>query len=351
VHILDKDDVSVLNVCAKYLARADESPRHDFGGQGAGDPRARICEAWRFPIVDSYSDGVDQVASYAFNEVTFVYGLPWVQRPGSVGVIGTFGSLHTPVALRQVADTPFFTRTFRIPKGEVHTYKFVVDGAAMPDPINPQRVTLDNGREWSRFFTQLCSQPVSFERWELALLDRLTTHILPFRTHDGENFLQRFYFGADRAAKETQYAHAYRLDQPVGVVNFIDKLLAREESHYLLDYRLCLGEIDRVLRQRNPVLEPWKVSRELFVDLYDQMWSGSVPGWNYAAYGNPRHFVQLLRRHTFTGAFSHPKYGGNAGAAGWAYLEERLVTPDGDTAFDWRRVTEQPLGTDPVYRG
>ena len=81
MHILDKDDVSVLNVCAKYLARTDESPRHDFGGLGPGNPRARICEAWRFPIVDSYSDGVDQVASYAFNEVTFVYGLPWAPRP------------------------------------------------------------------------------------------------------------------------------------------------------------------------------------------------------------------------------------------------------------------------------
>ena len=351
MEIIDKDDVSVLNACAKYLARADDGPRHNFGQYADGDPRARICEAWRFPIVDSYYDGRDQETSYAFNEVTFVHGLPWLEPAREVGLVGSFGGLHTPVPLRRIPDTPFFTRTLKIPKGQVHTYKFIVDGAATPDAINPQRVTLDNGREWSRFFTQLCSQPVSFERWELSLLDRLTAHILPFRTEEGENFLERFYFNADRQAKQTQYAHAYRLDQPVGVVNFIDKLLAREESHYLLDYKLCLGEIDRVLRTRNPVVEPWKQSREAFVELYDQLWAGSVPGWNHGSYGDPRHFLQLLRRHTFTGAFSHPKYGGNAGAAGWSYLEERCLTEDGETAFDWRRITEPPLGRDPVYRG
>jgi Gluconate 2-dehydrogenase subunit 3/Glycogen recognition site of AMP-activated protein kinase len=351
VQILEKDDTSVLNVCAKYLARTDLSPRHNFGQFQATDHRARISEAWRFPIIDSYSDGVDQAASYAFNEVTFVHGLPWLPPPNAVGIVGTFASLHEPIPLRRIAATPFFTCTLKIPKGEVHTYKFIVDGVPTPDPINPQRVTLENGREWSRFFTHLCSQPVSFERWELALLDRLTTHILPFRTVEGENFLERFYFGADKASKDTQYAHAYRLDQPVGVVNFIDKLLAREESHHLLDYKICLGEIDRVLRARNPVVEPWKASRELFVELYDQMWAGAVGGWNDANYGNPRYFLQLLRRHTFTGAFSHPKYGGNAGAAGWAYLEERFREADGGTAFDWRRITEQPLGSEPIYRG
>ena len=182
VEILDKDDVSVLNVCAKYLARADESPRHNFGQFAASDPRARICEAWRFPVIDSYSDGRNQAASYAFNEVTFVHGLPWVPSPNAVGVVGTFASLHEPIPLRRIPATPFFTCTLKIPKGEVHTYKFIVDGVPMPDAINPQRVTLENGREWSRFFTHLCSQPVSFERWELSILDRLTTHILPFRT-------------------------------------------------------------------------------------------------------------------------------------------------------------------------
>jgi hypothetical protein len=351
LQILQKDDVTVLNVCAKYLPRDDRAPRHNFGQFEPDDARGQVCEAWRFPIIDTYYDGMDQVASYAFNEVTFVYGLPWLPSPRSVSVLGTFGALHAPMPLRQIAGTPYFTLTLKVPKGEVHIYKFIVDGEAHPDPINPQRVTLDNGREWSRFFTQLCSQPLSFERWELILLDRLTTHILPFRTEEGENFLQRFYFTADKQSKERQYAHAYRLDQPVGVVNFIDKLVAREESHHLVDYKVCLVQINRILRKRNPVIEIADMNREMFVELYEQMWNGVVPEWNYAEYGSPRFFLQLLRRHTFTGAFSHPKYGGNAAAAAWAYLEERFRGPDGQTLFNWRRVIEQPLGTDPIYRG
>jgi len=351
VEILQIDDTAVLNVCAKYLARDDSEPRHNFGHFSETDPRARICEPWRFPIIDSYSDGRDPVASYAYNQVTFVFGLPWIASPSTVAVVGSFTALHDRLPLVRIAGTPFFALALKIPKGEVHTYKFIVDGVATADPINPQRVVLDSGREWSRFFTQLCSEPLCFERWELALLDRLTLHILPFRTEAGQNFLERFYFNSDRQARETQYARAYRLDQPVGVVNFIDKLLAREEAHYLVDYRICLRLIDRVLRARNPFIEPSEMPREAFLELYDQLWSGAVPGWSYAEYGNPRHFLQLLRRHTFTGAFSHPKYGGNVGAAGWAYLQERFQTSGGESSFDWRRVTEQPLGTDPVYRG
>jgi hypothetical protein len=334
--VIPKDNVAVLNVCAKYLARDDR----------------RVSDAWRFPIVDAYSDGTNFTDSYAYNDVTFVYGLPGMPAALSVGVVGTFANLYDPLPLRVIADTPFWTVSVKVPKGEVHTYKFIVDGVPTLDPINPQRATLENGREWSRFFTQLASQPISFERWELKVLDRLTCHILPFRTEAGENFLRRFYFDHDRATRETQYAHAYRLDQPVGVVNFIDKVVAREESQYLIDYKLCLRQIDRVLRQRNPYVEPGDQPAEAFVDLYDQMWQGTVRGWDYSQYGNPKFFVQLLRRHTMTGAFSHPKYGGNGAAAGWAYLEERFRDPkSNDSLFNWRRITEQPLGTDPVYRG
>ena len=71
----------------------------------------------------------------------------------------------------------------------MHLYKYVVDGQAVVDPINPQRVTQDNGREWSRFFTHLVTEPVSFERWGLAILNRIAQHILPFETNEGRNFL------------------------------------------------------------------------------------------------------------------------------------------------------------------
>ncbi|MBL8292259.1 MAG: hypothetical protein JNN08_10510, partial [Bryobacterales bacterium] len=68
--------------------------------------------------------------------------------------------------------------------------------------------------------------------------------------------------------------------------------------------------------------------------------------------------LYLLRRHVVTGAFCHPKYGGNAGAAGWAYLEETYRKPSpspgvlGDTFFDWRRSLEPAAGgRNQDYRG
>ena len=109
---------------------------------------------------------------------------------------------------------------------------------------------------------------------------------------------------------------------------------------------------DRVLRQRNPYAEPIQVSDELFNQLYDEMATDNVSGWDYNVYASPAYFIKILRRHTFTGAFSHPKYGGNSGAAGWAYLSERMRDPQtGRTLFDWPRITEKPLGESPDYHG
>ena len=351
VRTVDKDATAILNYCTKYLARDDAGPRHNFGQFDDADLRARMAESWRFPLVDGYSDGVDFDAGYGYNEVTFVWRADGDAGSAQVSVVGTFGNLYEPIALARVADTPFHAVTVVVPKGEVHHYKYLVDGRATLDPINPQTATLDSGAVWSRFFTQLASEPVSFQRWEIAILKRLTAHVLPFETVDAANFLSRFYDTLDVQAKTTQYAHAYRLDQPVGVVNFIDKLLAREENHRLIDYRICLRLIDRLLRLRNPYIEPSLMSKEMYRELYEQMASGDVPGWDYDAYGSPRFFLKLLRRHAFTGAFSHPKYGGNAGAAAWAYLEEKYRDPSGKTLFDWRRVIEKPLGTSPDYHG
>jgi hypothetical protein len=58
----------------------------------------------------------------------------------------------------------------------------------------------------------------------------------------------------------------------------------------------------------------------------------------------------LLRRHAVTTAFSHPRYAGNVGAAGWAYLEYRYADSNKQTLFDWRAALERPLGTNPYYR-
>lgn len=345
VQLIARMDVDILNYCAKYISRDSAGVDHNFGQYGPGDLRARVCEPWRFPIIDSHSDGSDFIASYRFNEVTFVLAVPPSSRlPQQVGVVGTFANLYEPLPMRRLKfqgeELPFFAITAVVPKGEVHTYKLVVDGEPQLDPINPQLVILDNGTTWSRFFTHACTRPISFERWEAALLQRLTDHILPFRTAEGQ-----------RALEQNLVSKTFLLDQSVGAVNFIDKLIAREENHYFDDYKTCLQLIDRVLRGRNPFEEPQVMPKQMFVQLYDQMAENNVPGWDYSRYGSPRYFLQLLRRHTFCGAFCHPKYGGNTQAAGWAYLEEKYRAVDGTTLFDWRRAIERPLGNDPDYHG
>jgi gluconate 2-dehydrogenase subunit 3-like protein len=351
MNVVDEEDVYVLNYCAKYLARSNSDARQDFGQYDAGDPRGNICEPWRFPLVDTYSDGTDPAASYAFNQVTFVYRAPGPLAGPAVAVVGTFANLYEPIPLRPIPDTPYFTLTLVVPKAQVHHYKFLVAGQPTLDPINPQRVVLDNGQAWSRFFTHLATEPIVFERWELAILSRLSEHILPFETAEARNFLSRFYDAVDRQAKETQYVHAYRLDQPVGIANYIDKLVAKEEAHHLVDYRIGLALIDQLLRRRNPYVEPREMSKEMYRDLYEQMASGTVPGWNYERYANPAYLLQVMRRHMFTGAFSHPKYGGNSGAAAWAYLEEKYRDANGATLFNWRRIMERPLGDSVDYHG
>ena len=350
--IVHKADEDILNSCAKYLARDFQEPRNNFGQYPTGDLRGHISDCWRFPVIDSYSDGSNFEASYALNEVTFVYTQPQQAPPEQVAVLGTFHNLYEPVPLRRIPSTPYFTVSMVIPKNQVHTYKYLVDGQVVLDPINPQRTVADNGKPWSRFFTQLCATPISFDRRELALLERIVNRILPFHTPEGKNFLDRYYQNLDRGSRINALPRAYRLNEPVGVVNYIDKVVAREENHHLQDYRVCLREVDRVLRQRNPVTEPTLVSDEFFNQLYDEMAADRVPGWDYSEYGSPAYFLRLLRRHTYTGAFSHPKYGGNSGAAGWAYLSERLRDPDtGRTLFDWPRITEKPLGSSPDYHG
>ena len=356
VQVIQHDSDYLLARCAKYLARDYTlEARHEYGPFAGADLRARVCETWRFPAVDSFTGELPLDAAYALDEVTFVYFDPNRPAPQSVEVVGTFGDLYQPVPLRRIVDElPYFAVTAVVPKGEVHTYKFRVDGALVLDPINPQRVVLDNGSEWSRFFTHACTVPITFERWERAILLRLTSHVLPFHTADGQRFLDRYYESLDRQSRDRNVPTAYQFDTSVGVVNFIDKLVAREEIHHRSDYKTCLSIIDEVLRTRNPYEEPEVMPRDMFVDLYTQMGDGpdgNVPGWKLRRYERPRYFLELLRRHTLTGAFSHPKYGGNAGAAGWAYLEDRYRDANGKTLFDWRVNQERPLGRNADYRG
>src|ERR671939_937347 len=82
--VVTKDDIYVLNHVTKYLARENNDERHSFGQYGPGDPRAKICEAWRFPIIDGHYNRADPGESFNWNEVTFVHAVPRDrQLPGS----------------------------------------------------------------------------------------------------------------------------------------------------------------------------------------------------------------------------------------------------------------------------
>jgi hypothetical protein len=352
--VIDKDDLYVLNHCTRYLARDGDEPRHDFGQYEPGDPRARIAEAWRYPIVDSYYDGASIDASYGFNCVTFVHD-GRVTPASDVAVTGSFTELYQPVALRPIRflgePSGIWALTVRVPKGQIHTYKLRVDGTWTVDPINPQTVTLDNGREWSRFFTEGCQIPLTLARRERDLLGRIVAHLLPFRSDENSRFVRGLYESLDRAERERQFPLAYRLDEEVGVVNYIDKVIARAERHNADDYKTCLSIIDGVLRGRFPGRDPLTLPAEAYADVYGEMARDDVPGWDRARYGSPRFFLLLLRRHAMTGAFVHPRHGGNSGTAGWAYLESRFRDKAGASLFDWRQAMEAPLGRNTDYRG
>jgi len=339
--IVETDDLWVLNHCTKALARA-------------GDPARTSAEAWRFPLITP--DRRERPAGRDdFNEVTFVFRANLqAESPDEVAVLGTFATLYEPIPLRAIRfleeDTGYYALTCVVPKGQMHRYQFVVDGCLTPDPINPQRVERENGKVWSRFFTDGYLQPLVLETWEVQLLTRLTCHILPFRVPDAEDFLKRYAQGLRRKARDAEVGMLYHLNESVGEVNGIDKLLAREESHRLIDYRICLKMIDTLLRSRYPHSEPSQLPSAVFTKLYEDMAINTVDDWDYSAYSNPQFFLYLLRRHTVTAAFGHPRYAGNVGAAAWAYLEERYMNPvTGESLFDWRAALEKPLGRNRDY--
>lgn len=337
------DHIHVLNFTAKYLARASTSPGY--------------TEPWRFPIIESTRLADVTAAQHPPNQVTFVWRAAARDDERPVAVVGNFDNLWDSTQLEPVLfdnrRTLYRAATVRVASGGLYLYKFIVDGQAVLDPINPQRTQLDTGAQWSRFFTNYCAVPVSLESWEISILARLTNEILPFTTGAAQKFMDTFYYNADKATQQS----AYRLEQPVGAVNFIDNILSREEHHRLVDYKICLALINAVLRKRHPSLAPSQVDSDSYKELYDQMAADNVPDWDTSQYQSPRFFLQLLRRHTFCGAFSHPKYGGNVGGAGWAYLEGTFRDKDqpdgssGKSCFDWRRAMEIPLGMNPEYFG
>src|SRR3954454_23001840 len=93
--IVQKNPDYILNHCTKYLARDNEDTRHSYFGTFDGQPRGRISEAWRFPLVDAH-DG-QEADRYEWNDVTFIYTLGRQgATPSNVELITTASLLHRP---------------------------------------------------------------------------------------------------------------------------------------------------------------------------------------------------------------------------------------------------------------
>jgi hypothetical protein len=346
--VVDKDKEYVSNHCAKYLARDNVDERHSFFGLDAGEPRARISEAWRFPIVDADDSGAADASD--FNHVTFVYPAPSTDLNISVKLLTPCLGLFAPGPLKLIDDSVYLALTLRVPKGQRHRYRFILNGQPRLDAINPQTMLTPQGEVWSSFWTWTYNEPINLERWEMALVERMTRALLPFQGRQTRNLI-------DRGLNDGNVQHFFRMDIPAGVANYIDNILAREERHHLTSYRICLSLIDAVLRRRNPEIEPVDLPDTEFKRLFDDMKNGAdalfQDGWNRTAYTNPSYFLYVVRRHSWTGAFSHPKYGGNPGGLAWSFLGEtyRTTANLSVTAFDWQRAIEPPLGTSNEYQG
>ncbi len=307
-------------------------------------PGAAIPESWRWPVIERADD--------RHNSVMFLWDdrlAPSWARGQAPSVCCSANESWRRMPMQRVQES-LWALQVTVPLGQVHRYRFIVGDVGLLDPVNPQRVTLDSGDVWSRFFTWYCTEPLSFERWQLTLLDRLVRHLLPFNDSDARQFLSR-------EGQDPMIRRMDRLDVSVGVVNFIDKLVACQERHHLVTYQLGLEMIDGVLRRRNPYDDIGSMSKEMFLELYTDLAisSGSQgrlgqSGWQFHKYGDPRYFFNVLRRHVWTGAFAHPKYGGNALGLAWKYLDDRFGA-SGGPGFDWKRIMEPPLGQSADYKG
>ncbi len=65
----------------------------------------------------------------------------------SVAIVGTFANLYAPIPLRQVDGTKYWGVTAVVPKGEGHTYKFLIASESRLDPVNSQQVTKPDGTQ------------------------------------------------------------------------------------------------------------------------------------------------------------------------------------------------------------
>jgi len=73
---------------------------------------------------------------------------------------------------------------------------------------------------------------------------------------------------------------AYKLDEEVGVVDYIDKVLARAEQHNADDSLTCLKIINDLLRARNGGTDPLQLRWTFYAALCTEMATDQAGGWD-----------------------------------------------------------------------
>ncbi|NRA66115.1 MAG: gluconate 2-dehydrogenase subunit 3 family protein [Pseudobacteriovorax sp.] len=301
------DEQVILNLIRRSLTPTALPLAHSYNGLWQGDVRSQIATGWSLPLIGKgyIEKPIDR------NTVTFIF-----KANGDASEVYLSGSPtdDQPIQMHQLnylgATKPYYYVSLNIPFGQIHRYKFIVNGTSIVDPNSYIRKRV-NGFEWSVFYTDAYQGLVTLNEAEAIFLDSIVSAICPFQlANTNVNF---------------------------GQTNYIDKILSRQEHHHLINYKICLPMMHQALSQQT-------VSVELIADYLKAMESGEPNHWDYQRYNSPKHFLNLLRRHSVEGSFSHPKYGGNRDFAGWRYLEQQY-------GFDWKRFTEQPFGTERNYFG
>ena len=296
------------------------------------------------PIIDSYPKD-----SKNFNQVTFIY-LNKDSDHGEIKLTGDFDSLFKKHQLHPVffnsTPTRFSAITLKLPVKRLFRYQFFVNNIFVTDPLNALFKNLDNKVTWSIFFTDNYKTAIIFEQWEIEILKRLVSYILPFKTDEFKQFVNTH----SKQFNNKTMSLVSQINYDIGTVNFIDKLIARNERHHIDDYKICIKEIKRVLLSLNPFQEPCDMDEYFYEKIYQIMDSNDFNFWDKTLYQKPSYFLKTLRRHIITAAVSHPKYGGNTDALGWKFLDSLLQDSDDTNAgFDWRRSLEPSLGTNNDY--
>ena len=96
--------------------------------------------------------------------------------------------------------------TLRVPKGRRHRYRFIVNGRGqlIHDPETQPRAA-QKSKTWSSFWTWTYNEPINLERWEMALIGRMTNALLPVQGRETRNLIER-------GLNDGNVMHFFRMD-------------------------------------------------------------------------------------------------------------------------------------------